>query len=64
MAFAIQWTGPLGPATTQRRDSAAEALKSAMELLGNGYTEVVIAHKDGKLYAPVDFAEFYRDTIK
>ena len=29
MAFAIQWTGPLGPATTER-DEAAAALVSAM----------------------------------
>jgi len=64
MTFAIQWTGPLGPATTQRRDSPAEALKSAMELLSNGYTQVVIVDKDGKLYAPAEFAEFCRDTIK
>ena len=63
MAFAIQWTGPLGPATAQR-DSPDEALKSAMELLGNSYARDCGPAKDDNAYAPADFAEFYRGTIK
>jgi hypothetical protein len=31
MAFAIQWTGPMGPAMTQR-DSPVETLKYAIEM--------------------------------
>ncbi len=63
MAFVIQWMGPLGPATTQR-DSPVDALKSAMELLEKGNTDVVIVDlsEDGKAYAPADFAEFYKDA--
>jgi len=65
MPFSIQWTGPLKPATTQR-DGPAEALKSAIELFGKGYTDVVIVDwlETAKPMHPAEFAEFYRDTIK
>jgi hypothetical protein len=65
MAFEIQWTGSLGPTKTQR-DSPADALKSAMEWLEKGCTDVVIVDlsKDGKAYAPADFAEFYKEAGK
>ena len=63
MAFAIQWTGPLGPATTER-DEAAAALVSAMELVAKGYMDVVIIDlaEGGKAYAPADFVKFVIDT--
>ena len=63
MAFAIQWTGPLGPATTER-DEAAAALVSAMELAAKGYMDVVIIDlaEGGKAYAPADFVKFVIDT--
>ena len=63
MAFAIQWTGPLGPATTER-DEAAAALVSAMELAAKGYMDVVIIDlaEGGKAYAPADFVKFVIDA--
>ena len=39
MAFAIQWTGPQGLASTRRKDPV-DALKYAVEMLGKGYAEV------------------------
>jgi hypothetical protein len=39
MAFAIQWTGPQGLASTRRKDPV-DALKYAIEMLGKGYAEV------------------------
>jgi hypothetical protein len=49
MAFAIQWTGPLGPTTTQR-DDPVDALESAMEVVAKGSTDIVIVDlvEDGK----------------
>jgi hypothetical protein len=41
MPFAVQWTGHLGPATTHR-DTAVEAIRFAIEMLGKGYADVVI----------------------
>jgi hypothetical protein len=65
MPFAIQWTGPVGPATT-RRDTPVEALRYAIEMLAKGYGDVVIVDlaKDGKAYAPTEFAQLYSDTRK
>ena len=65
MAFLIQWTGPLGPAKTQR-DSPVDALKSAAELLEKGFTDVVIVDlaKDGKAYAPADFAKLAGELLR
>ena len=57
MAFAIQWTGPRGPASTQRKDPV-DALRCAMQMLAKGYADVVIVDlaEDGKAYAPAEFA--------
>ena len=65
MAFVIQWTGPLGPATTQR-DSPVESLACATEMLEKGYTDAVIVDlaENGKAYAPADFARFFRGNEK
>ncbi len=65
MSFAIQWTGPIGPATTHR-NSPIEALRYALEMLGKGYADVVIVDlaENGKAYAPAEFREFYLDTRK
>jgi hypothetical protein len=41
MAFAIEWTGPMGPATTHRH-GPLEALRFAIEMIGKGYQDVVI----------------------
>ena len=41
MAFAIQWSGPMGPATTHR-NSPIDALRYVIEMLGKGYADVVI----------------------
>jgi hypothetical protein len=63
MAFVIQWTGPIGPASTQR-SSPIEALKYATEMHGKGYADVVIVDlaENGKAYAPAEFFKFYVDT--
>ena len=60
MAFAIQWTGPLGPASTQRKDPV-DALRYATQMLGKGYADFVIVDlaEGGKAYAPTEFREFY-----
>ena len=53
------------PATTQR-DSPVKSLACATEMLEKGYTDAVIVDlaENGKAYAPVDFAEFYKDAGK
>ena len=60
MAFAIQWTGPMGPASTRRKDPV-DALKYAVEMLGKGYADVVIVDptENGQAYAPADFRDLY-----
>jgi hypothetical protein len=62
MAFAIQWTAPMGPASTQRKDPV-DALRYAMQMLGKGYADVVIVDlaEDGKAYAPAEFRDLYLD---
>jgi hypothetical protein len=63
MPFAIQWTGLLGPATSHR-DTAVEAIRLAIEMLGKGFANVLIVDlaDGGKAYAPVEFAQFYRNA--
>ncbi len=65
MAFAIQWTGPSGPASTQRKDPI-DALRYAMQMLAKGYADVVIVElaEDGKAYAPAEFRDLYLDEKK
>jgi endonuclease YncB( thermonuclease family) len=65
MAFAIQWTGPMGPTSTRRKDPV-DALKYAEEMLGKGYADVVIVDlaEDGKAYAPAEFRDLYLDEKK
>jgi hypothetical protein len=65
MAFAIQWTGPQGPASTRRKDPV-DALKYAVEMLGKGYADVVIVDlaENGQAYAPSDFRDLYLDKNK
>jgi hypothetical protein len=61
MVFAIQWTGPEGPANAQR-DTPVEAIRYAIQMLGKGYGDVMIIGPDGKAYPPPEFAKFYSDT--
>ena len=63
MPFAVQWTGHLGPATTHR-DTAVEAIRLAIEMLGKGFADVLIVDSDdgGKAYAPAQFAQFYKNA--
>jgi hypothetical protein len=63
MLFAIQWNGPSGPASTQRKDPI-DALRYAMQMLGKGYAGVVIIDlaEDGQAYAPLEFRELYLDA--
>ena len=63
MPFAIQWTGPNGPASTQRKDPT-DAFRCAMRMLEKGYGEVVVVDlaEDGKAYAPIEFRELYLEA--
>ena len=65
MAFAIQWTGPQGLASTRRKDPV-DALKYAIEMLGKGYADVVIVDlaENGQAHAPADFRDLYLDKNK
>jgi hypothetical protein len=62
MPFVIQWQGPQGLASTQRSE-ARDALNYAMQMLGKGYSEVLIVDlsKGGQAYAPNEFARLYLD---
>ncbi len=53
--------GALAPAMTHR-DTAAEAIGFAIEMLGKDFTDVVIIDADegGRTYAPFEFKHFYR----
>ena len=60
MAFAIRWTTPNGPASTRRKDPV-NALSYAVQMLGKGYSDVVIVDSsdERKAYAPSEFRRFY-----
>lgn len=62
MAFAIQWITPNGPASTRRKDPM-DALSYAVQMLGKGYSDVLIVDlsDEGKAYAPSEFRQFYLD---
>lgn len=61
MPFEIQWTGRQGPSMTHRA-TPAEAVRFAIEMLGKGFSDVVVVDLDdgGKTYAPAEFAQFYK----
>ncbi len=63
MPFEIQWTGHQGSAMTHRA-TPAEAVRFAIEVLGKGFSDVVVVDLDdgGKTYAPVEFAQFYKNA--
>ncbi len=63
MPFEIQWTGHQGSAMTHRA-TPAEAVRFAIEMLGKGFSDVVIVDLDnsGKTYAPAEFAQFYTNA--
>jgi hypothetical protein len=63
MTFEIQWTGHQGAAMTHR-DTPAEAVRFAIEMLGNDFTDVVIVDlaEGGKTYAPAEFMRLYKDA--
>jgi hypothetical protein len=65
MAFAIEWTGSMGPAKTHRH-GPVEALRFAIEMIGKGYQDVVIVDttNDSKQYSVAEFRQFYVDTKK
>src|SRR5262245_40424131 len=54
-----------GPASTWRKDPM-DALSHAVQMLGKGYSDVVIVDlsDQGKAYAPAEFRELYLDTKK
>ena len=63
MTFEIQWTGHQGAAMTHR-DTSAEAIRFAIEMLGKDFTDVVIVDlaNGGKTYTPAEFARLYKDA--
>jgi hypothetical protein len=46
------------------RDTPVEAVRFAIEIIGKGFSDVVIIDLDenGKAYAPAEFAQFYRNA--
>jgi hypothetical protein len=65
MAFAIEWTGPMGPATTHRH-GPVEVLRFAIEMIGKGYQDVVIVDttNNDKQYNVAEFRQFYLNAEK
>jgi hypothetical protein len=63
MRFEIQWTGHQGAAMTHR-DTAAEAIRFAIEMLGKDFTDVVIidTNESAKTYRPFEFEQFYKNA--
>jgi len=58
MAFIVTGTGPTG-ATSFTCDTAVSALEKARDLISRGLSDVLIADKDGHLYAPAEFYRFF-----
>jgi hypothetical protein len=62
MFFTILWTAPTGPATNMRT-GPIEAVQCAIQMLGKGYADVMIAvvdpSKGDRAYGPTEFAQFY-----
>jgi hypothetical protein len=67
MFFTILWTAPTGPVTTMRTDPI-EAVRCAIQMLGKGCVDVMIAvvdpSKGDKAYGPTEFAQFYLEYKK
>jgi hypothetical protein len=57
--------GRMGPAITHR-EGPSEALRFAIEMLGKGYSDVVIVElaENGKAYSPAEFRQLYLNTRK
>ena len=54
MSYIITGTDFAG-AVSLKRDSAAPAMKKAVELMGDGCRDVCITDPDGRLYSPAEF---------
>ncbi len=54
MEYKISGTS-LSGAVALRRDSPAGAIKKAVELMGDGYLDVLITAPDGRIYEHQDF---------
>jgi hypothetical protein len=63
MMFEIQWTGHQGAAMAHR-DTPLKAIRFAIEMLGNDFTDVVIVDlaEGGNTYTPAQFARLYKDA--
>jgi hypothetical protein len=50
--------------TSGHRGTPIEAVRFAIEMLGKGFSDVVIVDLDdgGKVYAPAEFSVFYQNT--
>jgi hypothetical protein len=54
MSFIITGTDSAG-AVSLKRDSAAAAIKKALELIGDGCRDVCITGPDGRIHSHADF---------
>jgi hypothetical protein len=54
MSYSITGTDSAG-ALSLKRDSAAAAIKKAIELMGDGCRDVCITDPDGRVYNPAEF---------
>jgi hypothetical protein len=63
MTFEIQWTGHQGAAMTHRA-TPVEAIRFAIEMLGQDFTDVVIVdlNEGGKTYTLGKFTRLYKDA--
>jgi hypothetical protein len=53
-SFTVTAATPVGPLSV-RRDTALSAIEKALELLGEGVTEVFVTGPDGTRYVPSEF---------
>jgi hypothetical protein len=63
MRFEIQWTRHQGVAMTHR-NTAVEAIRFAIEMLGEDFTDVVIidTNEGGKIYRPFELQRIYKNA--
>ena len=58
MAFIVTGTGSAG-VTSFTCDTAVSALEKARDLISRSLSDVLIADRDGRLYAPAEFYRFF-----
>jgi hypothetical protein len=58
MSYIVTGTNSVG-ALSLKRDSAAAAIKKALELMGDGCRDVSIVAPDGRIYGHPDFDQLH-----